>query len=361
MAHGLSKSRLQAFRQCPKRLWLAVHRSDLQEISLETEQRLQIGFQVGDITRTLHPDGVSIDTPDPREALALTRRALAAHPDRPLFEAAFGPAVARSGGTRDYRRAAHSSRLSPDIQARPGGAGDPVGRGRTRSGGGCGTMLTLAYTMHQGKLCRQQQDCILIDGAIHQDRVLPIAAWSSMADEVLLAVADGVASSGGNRRIAPQQASRIVLEELVKAVREHPEWLQDGFVANRHVRHVQAQLSDKLADNPKTYGAASTLAVAHVRSGRAAVLNVGDSRVYQANREGQWRRLSKDHTVLQGMIDRGEASPAIEFKHTLDVRQVASDRSLVTYGAASILAVAHVWDQCSAILNSNDLRVYVDG
>jgi hypothetical protein len=89
MAHGLSKSRLQAFRQCPKRLWLAVHRSDLQEISPETEQRLQIGFQVGDIARTLHPDGISIDTPAPREALALTRRALAAQPGRPLLEAAF--------------------------------------------------------------------------------------------------------------------------------------------------------------------------------------------------------------------------------------------------------------------------------
>ena len=174
-------------------------------------------------------------------------------------------------------------------------------------------MLTLAYTMHQGKLCRQQQDGLLIDGMIHQDRVLPITAWSSLADEVLLAVADGVASSGGNRRIAPQQASRIVLEELVKAVRDHPEWLQDGFVANRHVRHIQAQLSDQLADNPKTHGAASTLAVAHVRGRRAAILNVGDSRVYRANREGQWRRLSKDHTVLQGMLDRGEASPDTEY------------------------------------------------
>ena len=89
MSHGLSKSRLQAFRQCPKRLWLAVHRPDLREVSPETEQRLQIGFQVGDIARTLHPDGVSINTPDPREALALTRRALAEHPDRPLFEATF--------------------------------------------------------------------------------------------------------------------------------------------------------------------------------------------------------------------------------------------------------------------------------
>ncbi len=174
-------------------------------------------------------------------------------------------------------------------------------------------MLTLAYTMHRGQRCRQQQDGILIDNAIYQDRVLPVTALSLAANEVLLAVADGVASSGGNRRIAPQRASRIVLEELLKAVREHPEWLQDGFVANRHVRRVQERLANWLAGHPETYGAASTLAVAHVRGQHPAILNVGDSRVYQVNREGQWRRLYKDHTVLQGMIDRGEASPDAEY------------------------------------------------
>ena len=154
-------------------------------------------------------------------------------------------------------------------------------------------MLTLAYTMHRGKLCRQQQDCILIDGTIHQDPVLPITAVSLAGDEVVLAVADGVAASGGDRRIAPQQASRIVLEELLKAVREHPEWLQDGFVANRHVRRAQARLAERLGSHRKTYGAASTLAVAHVRGQNSAILNVGDSRVYQVNREGRWCRLSR--------------------------------------------------------------------
>ena len=174
-------------------------------------------------------------------------------------------------------------------------------------------MLTLAYTMHRGKVCRQQQECILIDGAIHQVPVLPITALSLAGNEVLLAVADGLAASGGDRRIAPQQASRIVLEELFKAAQEHPEWLRDGFVANRHVRHLQARLAECLANHRKTYGAASTLAVAHVRGQHSVILNVGDSRVYQVNQEGRWRRLSKDHTVLQGMIDRGEASPDAEY------------------------------------------------
>ena len=89
MAHGLSKSRLQAFRQCPKRLWLAVHRPDLQEVSEATGQRLQIGFQVGDVARGLYPDGILIDTPDAGEALAWTQRALVDHLGQPLFEATF--------------------------------------------------------------------------------------------------------------------------------------------------------------------------------------------------------------------------------------------------------------------------------
>jgi protein phosphatase len=73
-----------------------------------------------------------------------------------------------------------------------------------------------------------------------------------------------------------------------------------------------------LADNPKTYGAATTIALAHIRSHRAVVLNVGDSRVYHADWEGRWQRLSKDHTVLQGMIDRSEVSPDKEYASLYD-------------------------------------------
>lgn len=89
-----------------------------------------------------------------------------------------------------------------------------------------------------------------------------------------------------------------MLEELVAAMQQHPEWLRDGFVANRHLRRVQEWLTDRLAGHLNTCGAASTLALAHIRSRRAAILNVGDSRVYHANRQGQWWQLSKDHTVL---------------------------------------------------------------
>ncbi|WP_276611737.1 hypothetical protein [Thiorhodococcus mannitoliphagus] len=40
MTHGLSKSRLMDWRQCPRKLWLRTHRPELVEDSAETETRL---------------------------------------------------------------------------------------------------------------------------------------------------------------------------------------------------------------------------------------------------------------------------------------------------------------------------------
>ena len=58
----LSKSKLIAYRQCPKRLWLEIHRPDLREISAQTEAAFQRGYQVGDIARRIY---------DPKEKGAL--------------------------------------------------------------------------------------------------------------------------------------------------------------------------------------------------------------------------------------------------------------------------------------------------
>lgn len=87
---GLSKSRIIAWKQCPKRLWLQIHRSDLLEVSAETERGFQIGYEVGDVAQSLFPDGILIeDNDDLSAALASTQLALATYPDRPIFEATF--------------------------------------------------------------------------------------------------------------------------------------------------------------------------------------------------------------------------------------------------------------------------------
>lgn len=88
--YGLSKSRLIAWKQCPKRLWLQYHRPDLLEITDETEHRFQIGFEVGEVAQGLHSGGILIeDNDDLSVALASTRKAIDEYPNRPIFEATF--------------------------------------------------------------------------------------------------------------------------------------------------------------------------------------------------------------------------------------------------------------------------------
>lgn len=57
----LSKSKLLAFRQCPRRLWLEVHRPTLRDDSAATQASFSIGHQVGDIARQLYdPKGKGV-------------------------------------------------------------------------------------------------------------------------------------------------------------------------------------------------------------------------------------------------------------------------------------------------------------
>ena len=88
-----SKSKLLALRQCPKRLWLEVHRPDLREDSAATEASFQIGHRVGDIARRLYdPEGLGslIDVATEGFDVAFKRSAeLLVSSRQPIFEAGF--------------------------------------------------------------------------------------------------------------------------------------------------------------------------------------------------------------------------------------------------------------------------------
>lgn len=90
MKKDLSKSRILAHRQCPKRLYLATYRRELAETSAATERAFATGDRVGEIARELTPGGrlIGHDT-ELGAALGETTQALATEPERALFEGTF--------------------------------------------------------------------------------------------------------------------------------------------------------------------------------------------------------------------------------------------------------------------------------
>jgi len=87
-----SKSKLMALRQCPKRLWLEVHRPDLREDSASAEAGFQVGYQVGDIAQRIYDTegrGALIDVQSEGFNRAFERSAELLNTTQPIFEAGF--------------------------------------------------------------------------------------------------------------------------------------------------------------------------------------------------------------------------------------------------------------------------------
>jgi hypothetical protein len=57
MPHGLSKSRLLAYRQCPKRLWLFVHRREPEAVTEQATLAFGHGHDIGAVAQCLQPGG----------------------------------------------------------------------------------------------------------------------------------------------------------------------------------------------------------------------------------------------------------------------------------------------------------------
>ena len=85
---GLSKSKITMFEQCPRRLWLSVHRAELAEQDKGAEARFATGHEIGAIACALLPNGVMVEAePNLAAALATTQSLLDGGHDRPIFEA----------------------------------------------------------------------------------------------------------------------------------------------------------------------------------------------------------------------------------------------------------------------------------
>ncbi|MEI6724929.1 MAG: DUF2779 domain-containing protein [Actinomycetes bacterium] len=86
----LSKSRITAGLQCGKRLWLAIHRPELEVYGADTQRRFAAGHDVGAVAREVYGGGELIGEGVPlSQALRETEAALARPGDLTLYEATF--------------------------------------------------------------------------------------------------------------------------------------------------------------------------------------------------------------------------------------------------------------------------------
>jgi len=175
--------------------------------------------------------------------------------------------------------------------------------------------VDVAGLTHTGKVRPNNEDHFLIGrfGRFLEtlQTNVPATDVASRSEEIGygMVVADGMGGAA-----AGEFASQLAVSTLVKLVLETPDWIlridDSGFAeevmwrAKERLEQVNATLATHAENDPTLRGFGTTLTLATSLGSDMFLTSVGDSRAYLL-RQNQLYQLTRDHTVAQGLADRG--------------------------------------------------------
>ncbi|HYZ10592.1 MAG TPA: Stp1/IreP family PP2C-type Ser/Thr phosphatase [Actinomycetota bacterium] len=118
---------------------------------------------------------------------------------------------------------------------------------------------------------------------------------SYMVHEALFAVADGMGGHQGG-----EVASKLALDTLLKAT--------DGAALAQAVQDANRAVFERAGSDPALAGMGTTLTAFLADRDTLRLAHVGDSRAYLL-RDGELQRITTDHTVVEGLVEKGELTP----------------------------------------------------
>jgi protein phosphatase len=132
---------------------------------------------------------------------------------------------------------------------------------------------------------------------------------SAYAGPHLLAIADGM---GGHA--AGEVASAVAISALAGLDRDEMpvDDMLDELAAA--VAAANSELHDRSVEDPSVEGMGTTLTALLWSGGTIAICHIGDSRAYLF-RDGDFRQITRDHTLVQSLVDDGRLSPAQAASH----------------------------------------------
>lgn len=148
--------------------------------------------------------------------------------------------------------------------------------------------MKIGHGTHVGKTRKMNQD----------------AYWVGFTKQMepIMAVADGL---GGHR--AGDVASRMLMEAVASYAEGSGPWdeetLQTGWV--RTIKKANREIFDTGRKNNLLAGMGTTLTLLVQHENKLYLFHIGDSRAYRL-RENTFEKLTKDHTLVEQLLDSGE-------------------------------------------------------
>ena len=227
--------------------------------------------------------------------------------------------------------------------------------------------VEFAAASHPGKVRSNNEDHYLITRMGRTFNVastnMPPGGLPDHVDEVAhaMVVADGM---GG--MAAGEKASQLAIRTGVDLVLNSPLWATrvDGQAGHEliarmraYIRKVDSVVIDRASTDRHLSGMGTTLTIAYIVNTDAFIAHVGDSRAYLF-RGGKLEQLTHDHTMAQGLADRGAIKPE-------EVQRHAKRHVLTNFvggpqsGVEPEIATIHLQDGDTILLCSDGLTEMV--
>ena len=163
----------------------------------------------------------------------------------------------------------------------------------------------------------------------------------------LLVVADGMGGTNAGEvassitiEIIKKQFSPANLASVVEDKKPIAEFLSET------IRLADEAINEAMAQRPEIYGMGTTIVVCWLLNGKAHIAWCGDSRCYVYHKESGLQALTKDHSLVQERVDRGEMTEEEAFIHP--------DNNIITRGLGDFDTAA-VPDTVTYSIQPNDI------
>jgi PPM family protein phosphatase len=164
------------------------------------------------------------------------------------------------------------------------------------------TQILSCYFTHTGYVRTNNQDSLLANDVLVSARDMSEPeCYRFSGEKQLYLVADGL---GGHR--GGELASRKVLE-VIKKEADRPVVCDKGFVL-ASMMLAKRSLDQLVREDFGLYGLGTALAGIIIQERHALMFNCGDCRVYRLDANRNIARMTKDHSIVQELVDKGSIS-----------------------------------------------------
>jgi len=156
----------------------------------------------------------------------------------------------------------------------------------------------------------QVQSAALTDRGLNERRPLNEDALLHDEQRAIFAVADGV---GGAE--AGEVASQTAIEVLDEAFRHQVDGADVEDLMELAIQRANASIHQMAQEHAKFSMMATTIVALHLKGNIATFGHVGDSRLYRLTPDGQLRRETEDHSIVEEEVRAGRMTPEQAANH----------------------------------------------